>query len=247
MLDIKCSNGVTEIGLARPPVNALNLDLLEALISELEKSFRNSSQVVIIKGKGSIFSAGVDVPELINESRNGVAVFWGRFFKLMHTVLAAPVPVIAAITGPAPAGGAVLAIHCDYRIAAAGEYKIGLNEVQVGLAVPEPILAVLCQLVGRREAARLAMQGAMLKPAEALRAGLVDELVPAEEVVERSRLFANELMRLPPVAMNTTRLNAKADVLAAHVSNDAIRLMTDYWFSEETQATMKKLVAELGK
>ena len=69
------------------------------------------------------------------QPRPAIEAFWRAFFELTRALAASPVPVVAALSGHAPAGGAVLAIHCDYRIAARGNFKIGLNEVAVGLPV----------------------------------------------------------------------------------------------------------------
>jgi enoyl-CoA hydratase/carnithine racemase len=247
MLETLHHEPVTELRMSRAPVNALNMELVEALLSAVQYEVKNGSKAIVITGNDGIFSAGLDVPELMAGSRNAVTVFWDRFFKLAHALLNCPVPVVAGITGHAPAGGAVLAIHCDYRVAASGEYKLGLNEVQVGLAVPEVILQVLRHVVGARRAALLATQGRMLAPREALDIGLVDEVVDLEAVRERAVAAARQLTELPPVAMNTTRRNAKAELLAQHVSLEAVRSMTDYWFSDETQRMLRQLVASLGK
>jgi len=247
MLESTRHQAVAEIRMARPPVNALNMELVESLLDELSSVIKDNAQAIVLSGNDGIFSAGLDVPELMSLSRNSVTVFWDRFFKLTHALLNSPVPVIAAVTGHAPAGGAVLAIHCDYRIAAEGDYRLGLNEVQVGLAVPEGILAVLRHWVGARQASRLATAGIMLSPSEALQLGLVDELAEAGAVRRRAIDYAAELTQLPPNALNTTRRNAKATLLEQQVSVDSIRLMTDYWFSDETQRTMRELVASLGK
>jgi len=247
MLETLHHGSVTELRLARTPVNALNMELVEGLLSALSSEVKKGAKAIVLSGNDGIFSAGLDVPELMAASRNSVTVFWDRFFNLAYGLLNCPVPVVAAITGHAPAGGAVLAIHCDYRIAAAGDYKLGLNEVQVGLAVPEIILQVLRHVVGSRAAARLATSGLMLSPSEAAEIGLVDEVVALESVRERAVAYARQLTELPPLAMNTTRRNAKSGLLAQQVSAEAVRLMTDYWFNDETQRTLRQLVASLGK
>src|SRR5439155_13782368 len=121
----------------------------------------------------------------------------------------APIPVVAALTGHSPAGGTVLAVFADYRIMAEGPYKLGLNEVQVGLPVPEVLVRGLQYLVGTRQAARLAVGGLLLDPAEALKVGLVDELAPAEQVAARAIAWAADLLTRPPTAMAATRKLAR--------------------------------------
>lgn len=238
---------VAELRLDRPPVNALNLDLVEALISAHREAVRNKAQAIVISGKEGMFSGGLDVPELLQQSRNTMTVFWGRFVVMCQTLISSRVPVIAAVTGHSPAGGAVIAMHCDYRVAARGDFKIGLNEVQVGLALPRQIQEVLEFTVGRRQAALLGMQGKMLSMDEALQVGMVDELVAPGEVVNRALGFAEHLLQLPPEAMNRTRLLAKPASLMREPDAAEIRALTDSWFSEETQATMTALVESLKK
>jgi enoyl-CoA hydratase/carnithine racemase len=91
------------------------------------------------------------------------------------------------------------------------------------------------------------MRGRLVTSSEALEIGLVDELVPADQLISRCLEWAGELTALPPIAMNQTRLSAKVDFLAALDSSDDVRVTTDYWFSDETQAAMRKLVDSLGK
>ena len=247
LIETRVHDKVTELRLNRPPVNALNLDLVEALIDAHRQAVRNKTQAIVISGNEGMFSGGLDVPELVQQSRNTMTVFWGRFIEMTQTLAGSRVPVIAAVTGHAPAGGAVIALHCDYRVAARGDFRIGLNEVQVGLALPRPIHAVLEFTVGARQAALLGMQGALIPMDRALEIGMVDELVDVANVVPRALEFAGELISLPPEAMNYTRLSAKPAILTRPADAAEVRELTDSWFSEETQATMKALVASLGK
>ncbi len=247
MIETIRHGAVTELRLSRPPVNAFNQALVEALLDAHKKSVKGNSQVIVISGNEGIFSAGLDVRELLGQSRNAMQVFWGRFFELMYAMLSSPVPVIAAVTGHAPGGGGVLAIHCDYRVAAEGDFRIGLNEVQVGMLAPEPVIRVMESVVGERQAALLTMTGRLLAMQEAHAAGLVDELVPPAEVVPRALAFARELLELPPRAMNATRLAARRSLLEGRPDAAEIRRMTEGWFSDETQASLQSLVERLSK
>ena len=92
---------------------------------------------------------------LLGLDRAAIAALWRDFYALLGAIAASPIPIVAAITGHAPAGGTVLALFCDWRIMAEGDYKIGLNEVQVGIPLPPVILAGLRRLVGPRQAERL--------------------------------------------------------------------------------------------
>lgn len=240
---------VRELRLSRPPVNALNPALLEALRAALAQAPRDGAGAVVLSGAPGCFSAGLDVPELLQLERAALRRTWETFFALLRDIAEAPIPVVAALTGHSPAGGAVLAIFTDYRVLAEGPFLIGLNEVQVGLPVPETVFGALVHVVGARQAERLAVGGRLLAPPEALRCGLVDEVVPAAEVVPRAVAWATELVARPAAAMAATRQLARRPVREAFATVDAraIDELVERWFSVETQAVLRALVAGLGK
>jgi 3,2-trans-enoyl-CoA isomerase len=239
---------VAEISLNRPPVNAMNLEFLEAVIKAHADAVDAGARAVVISGREGLFSAGLDVRELLPADRGQIVHFWKRFFVLMSSLAGSRVPVAAALTGHSPAGGAVLALHCDYRVATRGDYRIGLNEVQVGLPVPPSILYMLELVVGPRQAMLLASTGALLSPEEALRVGLVDVLAEPGEAVGEAVQWCEQLLRLPQQAMNITRQAARASIIERAQENEQYaETAADYWFSEETQQMMRQLVENLDK
>jgi 3,2-trans-enoyl-CoA isomerase len=203
---------------------------------------------LVLSGAPGMFSAGLDVPLLLTLDRDGMRALWSAFYSLLRGLAASPLPVVAAITGHSPAGGAVLALYCDLRVMAEGEFRIGLNEVRVGLPMPPVILAAMRRLVGPRLAERMCVSGALVSPAEAVRIGLVDEVAPPERVVERAVAMAAELAALPRAAMAETRRLARADLVAMFDAADAEQEnLLDSWFSAEAQATMRALVERLAR
>ena len=240
-------NGIREIQLARPPVNALNLDLVRALRTAIDDAVRDGRRGIVLSGAQGLFSAGVDVPALLGCDRAGVREYWGEFFALCGTLARAPIPLVAAITGHSPAGGAVLALFCDYRVMAEGPYRIGLNEVQVGLIVPEAIQLALRRVVGTYRAERLLVAGAMIESAQALACGFVDELTGVDQVATRALHWLGELLALPSHAMLATRTLARADLAGAYADMDALPLddFVDAFFHPQTQAVLQQLVARL--
>lgn len=247
MIRTSLRNGIAEIAMDRAPANALNLELIERVRAAHGAACEGGARVIVLTGRPGMFSAGLDVPEILPLSRPEVEAFWRGFFLLTRSLAASPVPVVAAISGHAPAGGAVLAIHCDYRIAARGAFKIGLNEVSVGLPVPDCIMLTLEHLLGARLAQRLAMTAQLLPVEEALACGLVDELTEPEVLLERAHEWSQKLAALPPLAMNRTRLLARARLADALRPDEDARLATELWFSAETQAGMRALVDRLKK
>lgn len=248
MLKIHEHGVLAEIELHRPPVNAMNQELLEQLTRAHAGLCADGAQAIVLSGREGLFSAGLDVPALLGRHRDEIKAFWVSFFRLMSAVAASPVPVAAAITGHAPAGGAVLALHCDYRVATRGDFRIGLNEVQVGLPVPINIFFMLEFVVGSRQAMLLASAGTLLSPDIALEKGLVDELAPPGQAVAAALAWCRAMIGLPHQAMNVTRLAAKSALIAKARDNESYAdIATDYWFSNETQVAMHKLAASLGK
>lgn len=247
MLEAIPHDEVLELRLARPPVNALDPGLIARLREAILAAPAQGARAIVLSGAPGLYSAGLDVPALLGRDRAAMREFWRDFIGLIGALGRCPVPTAAAITGHSPAGGAVLSLYCDYRVMAAGPYRIGLNEVQVGLFVPEGIQYALKRLVGAHRAERLMVAGAMIEAGEAQRVGLVDELAEPAEVVPRALAFCRSLTALPPLAMAATRRIARADLHAAldEAERASDEGFVDAWFGEETQRTLHALVARL--
>lgn len=242
-------DAIVELQLARPPVNALNLSLLQQLRAAVEEAPAAGASGIVLSGAPGMFSAGVDVPALMGRERGEVRAFWREFFAVCAALARSPVPVVAAITGHSPAGGAVLSLFCDYRVMAEGPFKIGLNEVQVGLSVPDCIQLALRRVVGTYRAERLLVAGAMIESSQALACGMVDELTGVEQVSTRALHWLRELLALPSHAMLATRALARADLTEAYADVDALPLdaFVDGFFHPQTQTVLQSLVDRLRK
>jgi 3,2-trans-enoyl-CoA isomerase len=249
MIDVVDHGPVRELRLARPPVNALDPTLIAALRSALAQALAAGREAVVLSGAPGRFSAGLDVPVLLRLDRAGIHDLWVDFFGLMRDIAVCPVPTVAAITGHSPAGGTVLAIFTDYRVLAEGPYRVGLNEVQVGLPVPAALVHALAYVVGARQASRLATGGLLLDASEALHYGLVDELAPVADVVPRAVAWAHDLLARPRAAMSATRLISRRPLVAVFddLGDEALEAIVDQWFAPEPQATLRALVARLKK
>jgi enoyl-CoA hydratase/carnithine racemase len=249
MLEIHDHATVRELRLARPPANALDPALVGALRAAIEAAPGDGVRALVLSGRPGMYSAGLDVPMLLQLERPAMEHFLGDFLALLRAVATSPVPIVAAITGHAPAGGAVLAIHCDHRVMADGDFKIGLNEVQVGLPLPRVIHSTLVRVVGRRQAERLGVRGLLVSASEAHRIGLVDELVPPESVIERALELARDFLAVPSGAMARTRALARQDVFASFAQEERATwesFVVD-WYSAETQGALRALVERLKK
>lgn len=252
MLDLIRDEAIHELRLARPPVHALDPALVARLREAVRDAQREGARGLLLAGSPGMFSAGLDVPALLQLDRAGMRAFWTDFFALCADLARAPIPIVAAITGHSPAGGAVLSIMCDYRVMARSPdpqkpFRIGLNEVQVGLTVPDCIQAALRRLLGPWRAERLMVAGLMLESEQARAIGLVDELADVEAVVPRAREWLAGLLALPPHAMTETRRIARADLAAIFDDPTRFRVdeFVDGWFATETQTVLQALVARL--
>ena len=241
---------VHELRLARPPVNALDPALCTALARAVADAVAEGAQGLVLAGGPKVFSAGLDVPHLValGEDRDALTAAWEAFFAAARALAEAPVPVVAAIAGHAPAGGCVLALCCDYRVMASGPYRIGLNETQVGLVAPDGIQQLLRRVVGAYRAERLLVAGELVDAERALALGLVDELADVDGVAVCARAWLEELLALPRQPMLETRALARADLVAA-LAPERIRLphFIAGWYSPDTQAALQSLVSRLGK
>lgn len=243
-------DGIAEIRLARPPVNAMNPALCDAVRHALDAAVAGGAQGIILGSSAKVFSAGLDVPYLVSlgQDRDALRAAWQAFFDTALALANAPVPVVAALSGHAPAGGCVWALCCDYRVMASGPFRIGLNETQVGLVAPEGIQRLMRRIVGAHRAERLLVAGEMVEAEQALDYGLVDELVDLDSVPLRARVWLEQLLALPRNAMLATRAIARADVVdALQPQNIQLDRFVDAWYSEGTQAALRTLLAKLGK
>lgn len=240
---------IVELRLARPPVNALDPALCTALEAAVPAAVEGGARGLVLSGGERVFSAGLDVPCLLAmDSREALGAAWGGFLAAARALANAKVPVAAAITGHSPAGGCVLALCCDYRVMAEGDFRIGLNETRVGLVAPEGIHHMMRRVVGIHRAERLLVGGELVDAARALELGLVDELAPADEVVARAIAWLEALLALPSEPMLRTRAIARADLHDA-LRPERINIDTfiDAWNNPDTQAGLRALVARLGK
>ncbi|MDY0021138.1 enoyl-CoA hydratase/isomerase family protein [Arenimonas caeni] len=249
MIEIHAHGAIHEIRLARPPVNALTPEMLSALRTAVQAAPEQGARAIILSGGERVFSAGMDVPHLMGLDPAGLKAGWASLFSAARAIARSPVPVVAALGGHSPAGGCVLALCCDYRIMARGPFRIGLNEVQVGLVAPDAIQHLMRRVVGPYRAERLLVAGALVEAEQALAIGLVDELTDGEHVTKRAEVWLQELLALPGEAMLATRRIARADLVAAldGFRDDDLDGFLAEWNSPSTQAALKALVARLGR
>jgi 3,2-trans-enoyl-CoA isomerase len=247
MLDVfDHEGGIRELRLARPPVNALNAELLRRIADGVQGVA--DAAAIVITGQPGLFSAGLDVRSMLELDRAGIENLFEQLWHAMRAIAGSRVPVIFGLTGHSPAGGTVLAINGDYRVMALGDFRLGLNEVQVGLFPGPPIHAAFRRLVGGH-AEQLLTRGALIDPATALRMGLVDEVADVSQVAERALAVARELAALPRGPMLRTRTMVRENLVglygvesyAAAMQREFVSMGTEMWFAPEAQSRLRSL------
>lgn len=227
------------------PINTEFLHQMHTLVHEVNQD--SAIRGVILTGQEHYFSAGVDVVELFGYDAAAVRHFWSSLLDLLADLVASPKAWIAAISGHSPAGGCVLALCCDYRVMAQGDYKIGLNEVPVGIVVPVSILDLYASVIGTRLAYQYLLDGRLLSAVEALSVGLVDEVVPMAQVVPQAMLKLQQYLALSPVAWQTTKCHLRQPLVQTLRDQTALEDTLTHWWSPETRASLQALVARLKK
>lgn len=246
---ISHTDGIVELRLNRPPVNALNPRLVSELDQALAAAESGGASGVVLSGHPGLFSAGLDVPALLQLDERRMRAFWTDFFGLLERLARSQLMTCAALTGHSPAGGTVLALFCDYRVLAKGDYRLGLNEVEVGLVVPPVIHKALARLIGPYRAERHLLAGRMISTDEALAVGLVDEMVILSDVVDRSVRWLQSSLDMPAHALRQTRALCRADLAALFDAPEGLDIdsFVQGWFDPATQASLKELADRLSK
>lgn len=238
------------ITLDRGKSNALNGEMITELTDILNNISADPGIAgVIITGKEHFFSAGLDLIELYNYNETEAESFWHLFLNFIATITAFKKPLVAAINGHSPAGGCVIALACDYRIMAEGKYIIGLNEVPVGIIVPNSIFNLYAFWLGSANASRSLLEGRLFSPEEALKIGLVDELANPASILTVSERKIRKYMGMERNTWEQSKLSIRKDLIASTGSDqrEALAIMLQQWWSPATRNILKTIIDNLQK
>jgi len=186
-IQLEMNNGIATLRLDRPPANALDLPFISALadtFAELED--RSDIGALVVTGAGRFFSAGLDLKAIPTYSRDEQRALANNLNRMVARLYGLPLPVVAAVNGHSIAGGVIVALSCDYRIGAEGDYRVGLAEARVGVVFPVGPMAVVQGELSHPSARRSVLLARNVTPQEALAEGLLDELQPAEALLARA-------------------------------------------------------------
>jgi len=243
------SDSVTLVQFDHGRVSALDLEFLLALRAELAE-LADGDTALVLTGTGSAFSAGVDLFRILDGGADYVDRFIPALSGAFDDVFAFRRPVVAAVNGHAIAGGCVIAACADHRFMAEGRGRIGAPELLVGVAFPAIALAAIRYATGDVGVADLVYSGATLLPEEAQRRGLIDEVVPEAELLDRAIAKAEQLASIPPATFVHTKRSLRdrywteVDETGRHRDAE----MLDVWRSPETLAAISAYVEKtIGK
>jgi methylglutaconyl-CoA hydratase len=230
--------GVATITLNRPEKrNAISFELIDDLLRALDEVSRSEATVLIVTGAGKAFCSGMDLDNLkalLGRSPKQNLQDSQTMVQLFRSLYEFPKMTIAAVNGPAIAGGTGLALLCDFTLAVP-EAKFGYTEVRIGF-VPAIVSTFLLRQVGEKQARDLLLTGRIFGAEEAARMGLVSEVVPAENLMVRACQLAVLLMENSPASLRATkqlltdhaRAELDSQVEAAVRENAAIRTTSDF-------------------
>ena len=238
------------IGLDRGRSNAINAEMVSEL-SQMVKSIDNDDNArgLILTGKEGFFSAGLDLIELYDYNEIEVRKFWEDFLEMVSVLASFKKPFLTAISGHSPAGGCVLALCSDYRIMAEGKYIIGLNEVPVGIVVPDSIFQLYSFWLGQAKAYRFLLEGRLLNTQEALQHQLVDEVVDGGALVSAAERQMRKYLELEQTTWQQSKLNLRKDLLVKVNTDhsDSLDRMLKQWWSPSTRSILHTIIQNLQK
>lgn len=248
-MQIEPSGDVAVLPMRAGKANAIGSAFLDRLSAQLDEVEASGAAALVLTGEGRAFSAGLDLPEISALDRSALERFIRRFSEVMLRVFALPVPVVAAINGHAIAGGCVLAMQADVRLAAEGDYRIGLNEVAIGLGLPAVVLETLRCQVSPGSLGPVALEGRLLRPDQARDLGLVEAVLPPAVLLEQARGRAAELAALPGPAFRDVKQALRGPVVAAvrRVEREDARRWVETAFTPAARERLADVVARLNR
>ncbi len=212
LLSYRLDGGVATLAMDDGKVNAMSIPMLETLHAAFDRAEKDGA-VVRLVGREGIFSAGFDL-KVFPQGREPTVKMLRLGATLAERILSFPYPVVTACTGHAYPAGAFLMLSADRRIGSEGPFRIGLNEVAIGLTLPA-FAVELARFRLTPAAFQRTVTGDMVGPEEAVTAGFLDELVPVDAVLERSREVAEGLCQVDFEAHRGTKQKVRAACLEA--------------------------------
>lgn len=191
--------------------NALSRPMIDALLAAVARAEKEASAIVLT-GRVDRFCAGFDLRVMMSGPAAALELL-DAGSRLLLTLYGTAIPLVVACTGHALAGGALVVLTGDYRIGAAGAFKIGLNEVAIGLPVPVLAMELARDRLLPTELGHATLEAKIYDPAQALAAGYLDAVVPADQLLARAKAEAGRLGALARTAFRATKTRLRAKTI----------------------------------
>jgi enoyl-CoA hydratase len=206
-------DGIATISMDDGKVNALSVEMFSQIDAAFDRAEADRA-VVVFAGRPGMFSAGFDLRVLMAGGPEAYAMV-RTGFELAARILSFPAPVVVACPGHAIAMGAFLLLSGDYRVGASGAYRIGANEVAIGITMPFFGVEICRQRLAPSHFDRAVINAEIYAPDDAVAAGFLDRVVPGSELQEVARATAAGLARLDVGAHTATKVRARDHALKA--------------------------------
>ena len=231
--------------------NSYNLDSIAEANEVMDEAEQDDAirGLVVTSSHKTMFSPGVDLPTLMGYSRSEVRHFFEEMTALIHRKFVYPKPEVYALNGHAVAGGCIMALAGDYRLMVDGPFKIGLMEIDIGLAAPAGTVKMVRFVLGGHLANKVLLGGETHSPQQAFAMGLVDEVVEPDAILDRAIEKARLLGSKPPAGYQRLKRYLRGAVAESIQSLDKSHMdeIVAQWFDEETQERLTVAVGRLVK
>lgn len=244
LVSVQKKKNIAIVQLSHKSTNAINLALVKELADTINdiKVDDKIKALVLTSANEKFLSIGFDIPSLRPLSQDDFSLFYQAFNQLCIDLYTLPKPTIAAITGHAIAGGCILTLCCDERVIAEGRKLFGLNEVKLGVPVPYVADRILHALVGARLAREVMELGEFYPAEDALEIGLVDYLVPLDQVLEKALEQARLLSAAPGEAFALIKANRVEDVMIGILDRLEVKQMRfiECWYADAARKPLEE-------
>ncbi|MDD3471569.1 MAG: enoyl-CoA hydratase/isomerase family protein [Syntrophaceae bacterium] len=228
---VRLNNGV---------INSISLDLVKSFAATIAK-VKSQFQGIVLAGGDKFFSIGFDISELLAMNPHEMRDFFFKFNDAVLELYSAPIPTACAMKCHAIAGGAILSLACDYRLAASEKTLIGLNEIKLGLPAPYLVDMIVRQVTDDATASSILYFGEFLNADAAKSKGILTEVVPKEDVESRALEIISKIARFNPRAFAETKSNRVETIKYRYQKNHEIKndAFLSCWFEAKTQELLR--------